>query len=84
MNKKLVSIFCLFSFMLFSFGAQAKVPAAEAEKLGTSLTPFGSIKEANKYKTIPAWKGGVTEVPDGYRGNGFTHIDTFASDKIKF
>jgi len=84
MNKKLVSLCCILAFTLFSFFAQAKVPASEAKKLGTSLTPFGSVKEANRYKTIPAWKGGITEVPDGYRGNGFPHVDPFASDEIKF
>ena len=61
MNKKLVSLCGLVAVVLLPFSTQAKVSVSEANKLGTTLTPFGSIKEANKYKTIPAWKGGITE-----------------------
>ena len=35
--------------------ATAKVDAAEAGKLGTTLTPVGAEKAANKEGTIPAW-----------------------------
>ena len=35
--------------------AAAKVDAAEAGKLGTTLTPVGAEKAANKDGTIPAW-----------------------------
>jgi Protein of unknown function (DUF1329) len=62
----------------------AGVSQAEADKLGKSLTPFGSIKEANNYKTIPAWTGGITKMPEGFEGNGFPHVDPFADDEIKF
>lgn len=70
--------------LLVSLSTHAKVPAASADKLGKSLTPFGSIKEANNYKTIPEWTGGITKVPEGYEGNGFPHVDPFADDKVKF
>ncbi|MFT5717373.1 MAG: hypothetical protein ACJAWS_003253 [Oleiphilaceae bacterium] len=84
MNKKFFSFISLIVFALFSFNVQAKVSAATADKLGKSLTPFGSVKGSNKYKTIPAWTGGIVEPPAGYQGNGFSHIDPFASDEIKF
>lgn len=84
MNRKSVPLFSLLLFALVSLNTQAKVPAAEAKKLGESLTPFGSVKESNTYKTIPAWKGGIVEAPEGYQGNGYPHIDPFAADEIKF
>lgn len=77
----LVLSFCLTSF---SFEVQSGVSKTEADRLGQALTPFGSIKEANKYKTIPAWNGGLKKIPEGYQGNGFHHVDPFAGDEIKF
>ncbi|KZY92823.1 hypothetical protein A3744_18770, partial [Oleiphilus sp. HI0073] len=62
----------------------AKVSKAEADKLGTSLTPFGSIKEGNEAGTIPPWTGGLTEAPAGYEGSGQHHIDPFADDEVKY
>ena len=69
---------------LLSANNYAGVSEAEASELGKSLTPFGSIKEANGFKTIPAWTGGIVEVPAGFEGNGSPHIDPFADDEIKF
>jgi hypothetical protein len=84
MNNKYV---LLCSFLALSLGAlstSAKVSKQEADKLGKSLTPFGSIKAGNKAKTIPEWTGGITKIPEGYEGSGQHHIDPFAADKIKF
>ncbi len=64
--------------------AQAKVSDAEANKLGATLTPFGSIKEGNKAGTIPAWDGGLTKAPAGYEGSGQHHVDPYAGDEIKY
>lgn len=75
-----ISTLFLFSF---SFGLQAKVSKTEAEKLGTKLTPFGSVKESNTDKTIPAWTGGITEIPKDYKGPGEHHTDPFKDDPIK-
>lgn len=83
MYKNLATLSSLMLLALLAFSAQAKVSTAEANKLGTSLTPFGSIKEANKYKTIPRWTGGLVEAPEGFEGNGSHHIDPFSSDDIK-
>lgn len=68
----------------FATVTDAKVSKAEADKLGTSLTPFGSIKEGNEAGTIPPWNGGLTKPPAGYKGSGQHHIDPFASDEIKY
>lgn len=66
-----------------SFSTHAAVPKAEAEKLGKTLTPFGSVKEGNKENTIPAWDGGITEIPKSYEGPGEHHADPYADDNVK-
>jgi len=43
--------------------ASAAVPADEAAKLKTTLTPLGAEKAGNAAGTIPAWDGGLTKVP---------------------
>jgi len=63
--------------------AHAEVPAAEAAKLGTTLTPVGAEKAGNAAGTIPAWDGGVTKAPAGYK-EGEHYIDPFAQDKPLF
>ncbi|HWV09148.1 MAG TPA: DUF1329 domain-containing protein, partial [Pseudomonas sp.] len=40
---------------LLASSVMAAVPAAEVEKLGTSLTPLGGEKAGNAAGTIPAW-----------------------------
>jgi len=84
MNNKSVLLCGVLALLLSAVNANAKVSSKEANKLGKSLTPFGSIKSGNKNKTIPAWTGGLTEIPAGYTGSGMHHIDPFASEDIKF
>lgn len=84
MNNKLVLLCGILALVLGGADVHAKVSKKEADKLGKSLTPFGSIKEGNKAGTIPAWTGGITEPPKGYKGTGQHHIDPFASDEVKF
>ena len=47
--------------------AQANTTSAKAAQLGNSLTPMGSEKAGNADGTIPAWDGGITRPPAGYR-----------------
>ena len=56
---------------------QAAVSAEEAAKLGRELTPVGAEKAGNAAGTIPAWDGGITRPPAGFRVGTF-HIDPFA------
>ena len=65
-------------------GAQAAVSAAEAAKLGTTLTPFGAEKAGNSDGSIPAWTGGITQPPAGYKGSGSHHVDPFPEDQPLF
>lgn len=60
--------------------APAAVSAAEAAKLGKTLTPVGAEKAGNADGSIPAWEGGITKPPAGYK-KGDHHPDPFASDR---
>ncbi len=73
----------VFSLLLLAVPAYAGVPASEVAKLDGELTPLGAIRGANADGTIPAWDGGVTKPPAGYKP-GMHHVDPFASDKVLF
>ena len=60
--------------------AQAAVTADEAAKLKTTLTPMGAERAGNKDGSIPAWDGGYTKVPAGYK-SGDPRPDPFAGEK---
>ena len=66
-----------------SLNIQAKVSEQDAKQLGTSLTPLGAEKAANKDGSIPAWTGGITQAPAAY-SVGDHHPDPFAQDKPQF
>ncbi|WP_334118390.1 DUF1329 domain-containing protein [Limnobacter sp.] len=69
---------------LFAVGtAQAAVSAQEAAKLGTTLTEFGAEKAGNAAGTIPAYTGGLTKAPAGYK-TGQHLVDPFANEKPLF
>lgn len=57
----------------------AAVSESEAARLGQDLTPLGAEKAANTDGTIPAWTGGITTPPAGYKV-GDHHPDPFATD----
>lgn len=61
----------------------AAVSAEEAARLGNDLTPMGGEKAGNADGTIPAWDGGITDPPAGFKSGGH-HPDPFANDQIKF
>ena len=63
--------------------AQAAVTADEAAKLKTTLTPMGAERAGNKDGSIPAWDGGYTKVPAGYK-SGEVRADPFAGEKPLF
>lgn len=74
------------STLLFvaSLGAATLVRAAitpeQAARLGQDLTPLGGERAGNAAGTIPAWTGGITTPPAGYKP-GMHHIDPYASDQ---
>jgi len=61
--------------------AGAKVSEAEAAKLKGELTPMGAIRAGSADGVIPAWTGGITQPPKGYKP-GMHHPDPFADDKV--
>ena len=60
----------------------AAVSEEEAARLGDDLTPMGAERAGNGDE-IPAWDGGLTEVPDGYDPDGH-YIDPFPDDEPLF
>ncbi|SFB34626.1 Protein of unknown function [Collimonas sp. OK607] len=58
----------------------AAVSAEEALKLKSELTPLGAEKAGNREGTIPAWTGGYTKVPSGYKP-GNVRPDPFSDEK---
>ena len=71
---------------LLAAPAWAGVPKEEADRLleGGDLMPIGGVRAANEDGTIPAWDGGITEVPDCYEGSGERYCDPFPDDKPLF
>ena len=61
----------------------AAVSADEVARLGKDLTPVGAEKAGNADGTIPAWEGGITTPPAGYKV-GDHHPDPYADDKVLF
>jgi hypothetical protein len=69
-----ITLACVLAFS--AAASMAAVPAEEAAKLKSELTPFGAERAANKDGSIPAWTGGHTtpipgDKPGGRRGDPF-------------
>jgi len=75
------SIVVLIAVAFTAGNAKAAASAQEAARLGVDLTPFGAEKSANKDGTIPAWSGGLTKAPAGWKPG---HLDPFKEDKPLF
>ena len=85
-NKKLTLIGAAMALMFsasFASTAYAEVSAAEAAKLGKSLTPLGAEMAGNAANTIPAWDGGITKAVAAYKEGGH-YPDPYAGDKPLF
>jgi hypothetical protein len=81
---KKTALVCTTTALVLAAGlAQAAVSADKAAQLGGKLTPVGAEKAGNAAGTIPAWEGGITRAPAGYKAGQF-HPDPFASDKPLF
>jgi hypothetical protein len=63
--------------------ASAEVSAQEAAKLDGVLTPIGAERAGNAAGTIPAWTGGIEQLPAGYK-KGQRHPDPYAGDEPLF
>jgi len=84
MNNTLVRSAMLFGLMTLGCNlAQAKLNAEETARLGKDLTPTGAEKAGNAAGTIPAWEGGLTAIPAGYKPEA-GYADPFANEKPLF
>jgi len=61
--------------------ALAGITAEEAKTLGGTLTPIGAEKAANKDGTIPAYTGGLTTPPAGFKAGDGIRPNPYASEK---
>ncbi len=84
--KKIIYSSVLVVFMLMSpLNVIAKVSPEEAEKLKTTLTPFGAERAGNEDGSIPSWDGGLTGPPEGVvHKPGERHINPFADEEKSF
>lgn len=84
MNKlKRIGLSGLAGLLLASSSAFAAISASEADRLGQDLTPLGAERAGNEAGTIPAWDGGITEAPAGFKSGGH-HPDPYADDEVLF
>ena len=81
--KKNLSLLSAALILAFAGSVHAQVSAADAAKLGKSLTPVGAEAAANATGTIPAWTGGLTSAVAGHQPGGH-YPDPFANDKVLF
>ncbi len=65
---------------LFALPALAAISEADLARLGQDLTPLGAERAGNAAGTIPAWEGGITAPPAGYKP-GDHHPDPFPGDQ---
>ncbi|MNO63647.1 hypothetical protein D3C76_543560 [compost metagenome] len=80
---KIIKKSCILALTLLASQVMAAVPADEAAKLGTTLTPLGAEKAGNAAGTIPAWTGGLPKDAAPIQANGFL-ADPFANEKPLF
>lgn len=81
--KKATLVSMAVTVALASTSATAKISEQDAAKLEKELTPFGAVRAANADGSIPAWTGGITSAPAGYKV-GDHHVDPFAEDKALY
>ncbi|MGB2739469.1 MAG: DUF1329 domain-containing protein [Cognaticolwellia sp.] len=81
--KKVTLVSMAVTVALASTSATAKISQQDAAKLEKELTPFGAVRAANADGSIPAWTGGITSAPAGYKV-GDHHIDPFTGDKVLY
>lgn len=79
-NLKKTALAVLIGAGVFAVGAPLAV--ADSSRLGNELTPVGAERAGNADGTIPAWDGGITQPPSGYRVGQF-HPDPFANDAVR-
>ncbi|MDB6126865.1 MAG: outer rane lipoproteinsorting protein [Verrucomicrobia bacterium] len=67
-------------FTIAAAGLTAAISENDANRLGHDLTPLGGETAGSADGVIPAWDGGITTPPAGYKV-GDHHPDPYASDR---
>lgn len=81
MNRKLNKLTAAAAiFLTLTTTCYAAATQEQIVRLGKDLTPFGAEMAGNKEGTIPAWTGGITQIPKGYDPKK-GYIDPFAAEK---
>jgi len=70
-------------FTFIAAGLSAAISETDAARLGAGLTPLGAETAGNLDGSIPAWTGGITTPPSGYKV-GDHHPDPFAGDQALY
>ncbi len=70
--------------VLIGSTAQAAITAEQAKALGTTLTAVGAEKAGNKDGTIPAYTGGLTTPPAGFKPGDGIRPNPYANEKPQF
>jgi hypothetical protein len=83
MREVFVALAVASAVLLAGAPATGAVSAGEAQRLKSDLTPLGAERAGNASHTIPAWTGGYTTVPPGYR-EGSVRTDPFGGEKPLF
>jgi hypothetical protein len=82
-NKYLVAWAAAAALTLGLSPLAGAMTAADVERLGKDLTPNGAERAGNKEGTIPAWTGGLTKPPAGWKPEQ-GYVDPFKDDKPLF
>jgi hypothetical protein len=82
-NFRMKALVGIIGFAMTAASSLAAVNADQAARLGKDLTPTGAETAGNAAGTIPAWDGGITQPPAGYKVGDY-HPDPYASDAVKF
>ena len=83
MKSSIKTLAAALSAVAFVSTAYAEMTAAEVDRLGKDLTPFGAEKAGSKDGSIPAWDGGLSKPPAGWAPEQ-GYVDPFASEKPLF
>ena len=82
--KRLTTLTVAAALGLIAQGAYAELTQADADRLGgDELTPIGAERAGNAAGTIPAWTGGLAELPSGST-EGQPLVDPFPNEQPLF
>jgi hypothetical protein len=82
-RNSLILLCTLAAVALVGTTAVAQPSAQDIAKLGTTLTPLGGEKAGNADGSIPAWDGGLTKAPAGWKP-GTHYANPFAGESPLF